>query len=71
MAGVTVHFVTQELDAGPIVMQAGVPVLDDDTAESLTERILKVEHELYPEAIQRVLAGGWTVDGRRVLFRPV
>ena len=68
VAGVTVHFVTPELDAGPIVMQAVVPVLDDDTAESLAERILKVEHESYPQAIQRVLDGGWTVDGRRVVF---
>jgi phosphoribosylglycinamide formyltransferase 1 len=70
MTGVTVHFVTPELDAGPIVMQAVVPVLDGDTAESLADRILKVEHELYPEAIQRVLDGAWTVDGRRVIFRP-
>ncbi len=72
LAGVTVHFVTPELDAGPIVMQSAVPVLDDDTAETLADRILKVEHEIYPQAIQRVLDGGWTVAGRRVTFnRPV
>jgi phosphoribosylglycinamide formyltransferase-1 len=69
VAGVTVHFVTAELDAGPIVMQSAVPVLEDDTAGSLAERILKVEHQIYPQAIQRVLDGGWKVDGRRVTFR--
>ena len=70
LAGVTVHFVTPELDAGPIIMQAPVPVLEEDTADSLADRILKVEHEIYPQAIQRILDGGWTVDGRRVRFRP-
>jgi phosphoribosylglycinamide formyltransferase-1 len=68
ISGVTVHFVTPELDAGPIVMQAPVPVLDGDTAESLADRILGVEHEIYPQAIQRVLDGGWKIDGRRVTF---
>lgn len=65
VAGVTVHFVTAELDAGPIVRQAAVPVLDDDTDESLSARILVEEHRLYPEAIGIVLAGGWWIDGRR------
>ena len=69
VTGVTVHFGTPELDAGPIVMQAAVPVLEDDTAESLAGRMLKVEHEIYPQAIQRVLDGGWTIEGRRVIFR--
>jgi phosphoribosylglycinamide formyltransferase 1 len=69
VTGVTVHFVRPELDSGPIVMQAAVPVLDSDTAESLADRILKVEHEIYPQAIQRVLDGGWTIDGRRVMFK--
>jgi phosphoribosylglycinamide formyltransferase 1 len=68
VAGVTVHFVTPELDAGPIVMQTAVPVQDDDTAESLEARILEVEHQIYPEAIQRILDGGWRIDGRRVIF---
>ncbi|HEY7474636.1 MAG TPA: phosphoribosylglycinamide formyltransferase [Vicinamibacterales bacterium] len=68
VSGVTVHFVTPELDAGPIVMQASVPVLDGDTAESLAHRILGVEHEIYPQAIQRVLDGGWKIEGRRVTF---
>jgi phosphoribosylglycinamide formyltransferase-1 len=68
VSGATVHFVTPELDAGPILMQAAVPVQDDDTAESLAARILVEEHRLYPEAVKRVLAGGWHVDGRRVVF---
>jgi phosphoribosylglycinamide formyltransferase 1 len=68
ISGVTVHFVTPELDAGPIVMQAAVPVLDGDTAGSLADRILTVEHEIYPQAIQRVIDGGWKIDGRRVMF---
>jgi len=68
VSGVTVHFGTPELDAGPIVMQASVPVHDDDTEDSLAARILLAEHRLYPEAIQRVLDGGWRIDGRRVVF---
>lgn len=67
VSGATVHFVTAELDAGPIVLQAAVPVLDDDTVESLSARILVEEHRLYPAAIATVLAGGWRVDGRRVI----
>jgi phosphoribosylglycinamide formyltransferase-1 len=70
VSGATVHFVTPELDAGPIVMQASVPVLDDDSVESLSARILVEEHRIYPEAIARVLDGGWTVSGRRVQFAP-
>jgi phosphoribosylglycinamide formyltransferase-1 len=66
VSGATVHFVTPELDAGPIVLQAPVTVRVDDTAESLSERILEQEHRIYPEAIDLVLAGGWTIDGRTV-----
>jgi phosphoribosylglycinamide formyltransferase-1 len=65
VAGATVHFVTGELDGGPIVRQAAVPVLDDDTPETLGTRILEQEHRIYPEAVADVLAGGWTIDGRR------
>jgi phosphoribosylglycinamide formyltransferase-1 len=65
VSGVTVHLVTAELDGGPIVLQRTVPVLDGDTAESLSERILVEEHRAYPEAVQLVLEGGWRVDGRR------
>ena len=68
VSGATVHFVTAELDAGPIVLQAAVPVLDDDTVETLSARILLEEHRLYPAAIAKVLAGGWRVDGRRVIW---
>lgn len=67
IAGCTVHFVTEELDAGPIVSQAAVPVLAGDTAESLAARILAEEHRLYPAAIARVLRGGWRIEGRRFL----
>ena len=65
VSGVTVHFVTRELDAGPIVVQRTVPVLEDDTRETLAARILEQEHLAYPEAIALVLGGGWTIDGRR------
>ena len=67
VSGVTVHFVTPELDAGPIIQQAAVPVRDDDSVETLSARILVEEHRVYPEAIQRVIDGGWRVDGRRVV----
>lgn len=67
ITGVTVHFVDAELDAGPIVMQAAVPVLPDDSVPSLSARMLAEEHRLYPEAIQRVLEGGWRIDGRRFI----
>ena len=66
VSGVTVHLVTRELDGGPIVMQAAVPVKDDDTAETLSERILEQEHRIYPLAVQTILDGGWRVDGRRL-----
>ena len=65
VAGATVHFVTGELDGGPIVLQSAIPVRDDDTPETLAARILVEEHRIYPEAVQLVLDGGWTIDGRR------
>jgi phosphoribosylglycinamide formyltransferase-1 len=65
IAGATVHFVTKDLDAGPIVLQAAVPVRDDDTPDTLAARILIEEHRLYPAAVKIVLDGGWTIDGRR------
>ena len=68
VAGATVHLVNTELDAGPIVMQAAVPVLDDDTIDTLSARILIAEHRIYPAAIQRLLAGGWRLEGRRLIF---
>jgi phosphoribosylglycinamide formyltransferase-1 len=71
VTGATVHFVTPELDAGPIVAQVCVPVRPDDTEASLSARILGAEHRLYPDAVRRVVAGGWRIDGRRVVFDPV
>ena len=65
VSGATVHIVTPELDAGPIVLQATVPVRDDDTPAALAERILVEEHGLYPEAIAIMLDGRWRVEGRR------
>lgn len=69
VSGATVHLVTSELDGGPIVLQACVPVHDDDTIETLAARILVEEHRLYPEAVRLILAGGWTVEGRRFIRR--
>jgi phosphoribosylglycinamide formyltransferase-1 len=68
VTGATVHFVTPALDAGPIVLQKAVPVLEQDTPESLSGRILAVEHEIYAQAVSRVLEGRWRLDGRRVVF---
>jgi len=65
VSGVTVHLVTAELDGGPIVIQRAVRVEPDDTAASLTARILEEEHRAYPEAVQTVLDGGWRLEGRR------
>jgi phosphoribosylglycinamide formyltransferase-1 len=67
--GATVHLVTAEVDGGPIVIQSVVPVLDDDTVETLSQRILVEEHRIYPEAIQLVLDGEWSVNGRRFMCR--
>ena len=65
VSGATVHIVTPELDNGPIVRQAVVPVRMDDTPDTLSARILVEEHRIYPEAIQIMLDEGWRVDGRR------
>ena len=68
ITGCTVHFVDEDLDAGPIMIQAAVPVRDDDTEETLSERILKQEHRIYSEAIGIVIAGKYRIDGRRVIL---
>lgn len=68
VSGVTVHFVTPELDAGPIIEQVIVAVQDDDTPESLSARILVEEHRVFPRAIQTIVRGGWRIVGRRVVF---
>src|SRR5271165_7540975 len=66
-AGCTVHFVDENLDAGPIILQAVVPVLDGDDEHALAERILKEEHRIYSEAVKIILEGKWRIVGRRVL----
>ena len=66
-AGCTVHFVDESLDAGPIVLQAVVPVLDGDTEATLSTRILAEEHRIYCEAVKIVLEGKFKIDGRRVM----
>ena len=67
VSGATVHLVDGALDAGPIVLQAAVPVLDRDTVDSLSERILIEEHRIYPESLRILLDGRWRVSGRRVI----
>jgi phosphoribosylglycinamide formyltransferase-1 len=66
-AGCTVHFVDENLDAGPIVLQATVPVRDDDTEETLASRILAEEHRIYTQAVRIVLEGQYKIVGRRVV----
>jgi phosphoribosylglycinamide formyltransferase-1 len=63
ISGATVHFVTPETDAGPIVMQGAIPVRDDDTAETLAARVLEIEHRIYPDALRLVASGAVQVDG--------
>ena len=69
VSGCTVHFVDEYLDAGPVLLQAAVPVLDTDTVESLSARILAEEHRIYPEAIRIVLGGDCRIEGRRVVLK--
>ena len=68
-SGATVHFVAEEVDMGPIIIQAVVPVLQDDTEETLAARILIEEHKIYPEAVRLFFEGRLEVRGRRVLIR--
>jgi phosphoribosylglycinamide formyltransferase-1 len=68
VSGCTVHFVDEQLDAGPILVQRAVPVLDDDTAQTLSARILAEEHQAYVEALQKLATRRHRVDGRRVVF---
>ena len=67
ITGCTVHFVDEQLDAGPIILQAAIAVNDDDTVETLSARILGEEHRIYSEAIRIVLAGNYRIEGRRVV----
>lgn len=68
LAGCTVHFVDENLDAGPIVLQAAVPVHDGDTVDSLSARILAEEHRIYSEAVRIILEGRYRIEGRRVVL---
>lgn len=68
VSGCTVHFVDEGLDSGPIILQTAVPVLDGDTEESLSARILEQEHQIYSKAIQCALDGQIRIDGRRALL---
>ncbi len=70
-SGCTVHFVDENLDAGPIIVQAPVEVSDADTPETLAERILQEEHRIYSEAVRIVLEGGYRIEGRRVIRLPL
>ena len=67
VTGCPVHFVDEDLDSGPILLQSPVPVADNDTVETLSSRILREEHRIYSEAIAWVLAGNYRVEGRRVI----
>ena len=69
VTGCTVHFVDEYLDAGPILIQAAVPVFDDDTVETVSARILAEEHRIYPEAIRIVLTGDYRIEGRRAILK--
>jgi phosphoribosylglycinamide formyltransferase 1 len=72
LAGCTVHFVTEGVDEGPIIIQAAVPVSEDDSPETLSERILRQEHVIYPQAVQLYAEGRLRVEGRRVqVLRPI
>lgn len=66
VSGCTIHFVVEDMDAGPIILQAAVPVLEGDDEDSLAARVLVEEHKLYPRAIELFLAGKLTIDGRCV-----
>jgi len=67
-SGATVHFVTADVDMGPIILQAVVPVLQDDTEESLSNRILEQEHKIYPEAVKLYFEGKLLIKGRKVFI---
>lgn len=70
VSGCTVHFVDEDLDAGPIILQRVVEVKDDDTPETLSARILEQEHGAYIEAVRRIVSCGLRVEGRRAVFLP-
>ncbi len=67
VAGCTIHFVTSELDCGPIISQGVVPIFDNDTADDIAARVLKVEHRLFPQAVADFAAGRLKIEGNRVI----
>jgi phosphoribosylglycinamide formyltransferase 1 len=69
VSGATIHFVAKEVDAGPIILQAHVPIRDDDTVDALSDRILRQEHRLYPEAIRLFTEDQLRIEGRRVVLK--
>lgn len=71
ISGCTVHFVDEGMDTGPIILQAALPVKDDDTEETLSERILKLEHKIYPEAIKLFSEGRIKLKGRKVTIKGI
>ncbi|SDB07552.1 formyltetrahydrofolate-dependent phosphoribosylglycinamide formyltransferase [Desulfonatronum thiosulfatophilum] len=70
LAGCTVHFVDEKVDHGPVIIQAAVPALAEDTGETLGQRILRLEHRIYPQAVQWLAQGRLEVQGRQVVVRP-
>ena len=70
ITGASVHFIRTEMDAGPIIAQAAVPVMPNDTADTLAARVLEAEHRLYPHALHLVASGAVTVSGERVVMTP-
>ncbi|UCG77723.1 MAG: phosphoribosylglycinamide formyltransferase [Nitrospirota bacterium] len=69
LAGCTVHFVDEGMDTGPVIIQAAVPVYSDDTEDSISERILKFEHQIYPHAVKLFVDGRLKVSGRKVIIK--
>lgn len=69
ISGCTVHFVDEGIDSGPIIGQIAVPVYDDDTPETLAERILKEEHKLLVESVKKIITEDYEIIGRRVIFK--
>jgi phosphoribosylglycinamide formyltransferase-1 len=67
VSGCTVHFVDEHLDHGAIILQKAVDVIDDDTAETLSKRIIKYEHETYVEAVKLIVSGNYEIKGRKVI----
>lgn len=67
VTGCTIHFVTPELDCGPIISQGVVPIFDNDTADDIAARVLKVEHQLFPQAVADFAAGRLKIEGNRVI----